>query len=260
MPTYALLGATGGTGSAILRYYLESPPLGLHLKILVRDKAKLQKAFPDLAETAPFHIEIFKGTHEDDAILQQCLKDATVIHMCIATNISVPTTSICLDTTTALISVLESLSQRQGTSYTKPTILQLRSINLNPKATTGAVIERFVQYCLYYVYDDLAKGCTLLEQRGKADLHLFDFIFVDPPGLHDAEGSTRTGHMLSTTEKVEGDNLMYADLGAAFCEIAERKGEFLGQAVLVSATGKVELRMMNLLGFVGTGLKARLWG
>ena len=50
MPTYTLLGATGSTGSAILRCLLSQPPRDLTLKVLVRTKSKLLTLFPGLEQ------------------------------------------------------------------------------------------------------------------------------------------------------------------------------------------------------------------
>jgi hypothetical protein len=72
----------------------------------------------------------------------------------------------------------------------------------------------------------------------------------------------RTGHRLF----IAGDTgtvsagVNYADLGAAFLEIAQRKEEFAGMGVGVSATGAVREQWGVLLGYQMTGLKGRLWG
>ncbi|MCJ1421633.1 hypothetical protein MMC32_007999 [Xylographa parallela] len=262
MATYALLGATGGTGSAILRYLLEAPPPNLHLQIFVRSKSKLLKAFPDLESQAPFRITITEGTPDDPTALQTCLRGATVVFMCIATNQCTPGLSICYDTTAAIIGALRALRQeQQASSYAAPTVLQLRSLNSNPALALkgSAVAHAVLRYCLYYVYSDLDRGCELLAQTAADDPALLDYVFVDPPGLHDVDGTTRTGHELLLTE-LPKMNLSYADLGAAFCEVAERRTEFRGMAVAVSATGPVTLTTSTLAGFVLTGLKSRWLG
>ncbi|TKA66029.1 hypothetical protein B0A49_08117 [Cryomyces minteri] len=261
MATYALLGATGSTGSAILRYLLEEPPQRLKLKIFVRSKSKLLKAFPDIEDKAPFSVDIIEGTPDDSAALQKCLQGANVVFMCIATNQCIRGLSICYDITTSIIAALKVLRQKQASSYAVPTILQLRSVNSNP--TLGPkesfIARSILRYCLSYVYADLDRGCELLEKTATEDPALLDYVFVDPPGLHDSNGTTRTGHELLVTE-LPKMNLSYADLGAGFCEVAERRNEFKGMGVAVSATGPVNLSSSILLGYVVTGLKARWIG
>lgn len=259
MVTYALLGATGSTGSAILRVLLEEPPPGLKLKIFVRSKSKLSKSFPRLEDQTPFPIEIIQGTPDDAAALQTCLRGANVVFMCIATNQSTRTNSICFDVTTAIVAALTHLRQEQG--YTIPTILQLRSVNSNALITSkmSPIAVSVVRFCLYYVYSDLERGCDLLEKTGREDPALLNYIFVDPPGLHDSTGTARTGHQLMLTEPPKM-HLNYSDLGAGFCEVAERRNEFSGKAVAVSATGAVNMTMSVLVGYIATGLKARWIG
>ncbi|MCJ1396245.1 hypothetical protein MMC18_009134 [Xylographa bjoerkii] len=261
MATYALLGATGSTGSAILRCLLEKPPPRLKLQIFVRSKSKLLNAFPDIEGKAPFTVDIIEGTPDDSAALQKCLQGANVVFMCIATNQCTRGLSICYDTTSAIVDALKVLRQKQASSYAVPTILQLRSVNSNPTLAPkeSVIAHSIIRYCLYYVYADLDRGCELLTKTKTEDPALLDYIFVDPPGLHDADGTTRTGHELLVTE-LPKMNLSYADLGAAFCEVAERRNEFKGMGVAVSATGPVNLTSSTLLGYVLTGLKARWIG
>ncbi|KAK4543226.1 hypothetical protein LTR36_005776 [Oleoguttula mirabilis] len=264
MPTYALLGATGATGSAILRCLLEQPPKDLALNILVRNKAKLDKAFPLLQTTEAFAIDVTEGTPSDGAALQRSLKGASVVFMCIATNVSTRGVSLSYDTTRAIIDALEALREEQGTSYIKPTILQLRTASLNEVFIAHhSWQQRFgctaASFCLHYVYSDLDRAAKLLQSSAASMPECLDYVFVDPPALHDADGTTRTGYEL--VMKGEGtDGVSYADLGAAFCEIAEKREKFLGQGVGVSATGKVNETWGVLIGYLSGGVKARFFG
>lgn len=86
-----------------------------------------------------------------------------------------------------------------------------------------------------------------------------DYIFIDPPSIHDADGTTPTGYKLVLNEK-QDPALSYAHLGAAFCEVAERRVEFGGKAVGVTATGTVNQTMGTLFGYMATGVKGRIWG
>ncbi|MCJ1377048.1 hypothetical protein MMC17_000138 [Xylographa soralifera] len=261
MATYALLGATGSTGSAILRCLLEEPPPRLELNVFVRSKSKLLTAFPNIESKTPFRVDIIEGTPDDNAALQKCLQGANVVFMCIATNECKRGLSICYDTTSAIIAALKALREKQASSYTAPTILQLRSVNSNPTLASkeSVIAHSIITYCLHYVYADLDRGCELLAKTATEDPGLLDYVYVDPPGLHDANGTTRTGHELLVTE-LPKMNLSYADLGAAFCEVAVCRNEFKGMAVAVSATGPVTLTSSTLLGYIFTGLKARWWG
>ncbi|KAI9747616.1 MAG: hypothetical protein M4579_007429 [Chaenotheca gracillima] len=263
MPTYALLGATGATGSAILRCLLAEPPSQLKLNILVRSKSKLLSSFPELQKSSPFPIDVFEGPITDKTTLQSCLQDVDVIFMCIATNFSAPDTSIALDSAIAVVESLESLRQTQGSTYKTPMILQLRSVSLN-KNINGGVGGSVIYFCLYYVYSDLERACELYEAKAKAAPGLFEYISVDPPDLHDPNGTERTGHKLLTPEQQKTGayptSLSYSDLGGAFCEVARRTEEFAGESAMVTGTGKVNLTWGTLLGYIFQGLKSRVFG
>ncbi|RJE16607.1 hypothetical protein PHISCL_11056, partial [Aspergillus sclerotialis] len=70
MPTYALLGATGATGSSVLRHLLQTQLADLDIDVLVRSKSKLLQAFPCLESTAGNpHVNIVQGNCTDDKAL-----------------------------------------------------------------------------------------------------------------------------------------------------------------------------------------------
>jgi oxidoreductase AflX len=259
MPAYALLGATGSTGSSILRCLLSEPPEDLQLNILVRSKSKLQNAFPNLAETAPFRIRIFEGDSTDPGALKPCLEDAVVVFMCVAQNESKRGMTLSYDTAAAIIATLKGLCKLQGDEYNPPTILQLRSASLNPPLARQVpwLVHQIVAFCLHHGYVDIKRACGLYESA--AEEMLLDYIFVDPPTIHDAPGAERTGHKLISTEKQEVA-LSCADLGAAFCETAERRAEFRNQPVGVTATGKVKERWGVLARYLASGAKNRMLG
>ena len=256
MPTYALLGATGSTGSAILRSLLLKPPADLILNVFVRSKSKFLISFPDLKTTLGANIDIIEGTPSDPTALRECLKDVDVVMACIGSNESTPGMSLIYDTTIAIIGALED-HQFNHSAYTLPTIIQLRSASLNEvfSARLPWIARTMASFCFYHVYTDLDRACKLLATRPE----LLNYIFVDPPSIHDPDGTISTGYRLILDDKQE-PALSYADLGAAFCEIAERRNEFVGKGVGVSATGLVNLTWGTLMGYMVTGARGRILG
>jgi putative NADH-flavin reductase len=261
MPVHALLGATGATGSAVLRCYLDSPPKDLTLNIFIRSKAKLLKAFPDLESTSPIHITITEAPLTDTKALQTCLLGTDVIHMCIATNEARPGNSVSQDGAKAITSALTELRAQERSSYVKSTIIIIRAAPLNPalESHMPRLVSRWLWFVLYHVYSDLEKASKIYENAAPG---LLEYVFVDPPALFDADGPERTGHRLildgDTGEASAGVN--YADLGAAFMEIVDRKDECAGKSVGVSATGTVREQWGTLLWYQWEGLKGRVWG
>nr|ADN06234.1 averufin oxidase-like protein [Passalora arachidicola] len=264
MPTYALLGATGATGSAVLRCLLASPPPDLELHILVRSRTKLLKAFPSLANKTDCTIRIIEGTSTSTNALQQCLEDADVAFMCVADNASTKGVSLTTDTVAAILDTLQMLRKLQASDYHAPTILQLRSASLNPKLSCQVprFVYNIVSFCLHYNHLDVVAACELYESA--AAKGLLDYIYVDPPTIHDAFGTNRTGHKLidcnpSVCAKQE-TALSYADLGASFVEIAERREQFRNQPVGVTATGKAKETWGVLAGYLFDGARGRVRG
>ena len=261
MPTYALLGATGSTGSAILRSLLSQSPENLTLNVFVRNKSKLLAAFPDLESTAAFKINIVEGTPSDGEAMQECLIDVDVVLACIASNISSPGMSLIYDTSTAITEALKTRQKLDGPSYKPPTIVQLRSTSLNLvlSASLPWIAHNMAWFCFYYIYKDLERAGELLAQSAATSPKLLDYIFVDPPSIHDADETTPTGYELVLDGPMK-EVLSYADLGVAFCEVAERRDEFAERCVGVTATGKVTETWRTLMGYMASGVKGRIWG
>ncbi|KAM0813224.1 putative Averufin oxidase A [Seiridium cardinale] len=269
--TWALFGATGATGSSVLRSLLRAPPAGIQLNIQVRSKAKLLAAFPVLekeALAAGLPIRIIEGNATDCLVLDDCLEDTEVIIMCIGQNGSHKGTTLYSDAAAAVVSSLKRLRYQQrklGTDdYRAPTIVQLRSASLNPALASQVpkIVHKLVSFCLHHSYEDLKRACSLYEaaavEGGEEKRRLLCYIFVDPPTIHHAEGRERTGYKLIATEKQE-TALSYADLGEAMVEVAQRAEELCGQAVGVSATGQVKETWDVLGGYLLSGAKGRVW-
>lgn len=278
MPTYALLGATGSTGSAIIRALLTSPASDLRLNVLVRSKKKLLTIFPDLESTSQFTVHIFEGSTTPSAsksskndALSQCLKDADVIFGCVGNNVPSVDTSLITDTVDSIIAALQTHRQAKGAGYKPPTVIQLRSSSLNPASPLPWIATKMSWFFFRYIYLDLERACDRLVAASKAARppnddsgqgKLLEAIFIDPPAIHDANGMTPTGYELFTAASTglkQEPAVSYADLGAAFAEVARKREEFKGEGVIVSATGEVNLTWGPLMGYMLQGAKSRIW-
>jgi putative NADH-flavin reductase len=234
MPTYAILGATGGTGSAVLRHLATRSVSSLTLNLFVRSKKKLSSIHPSVLDNS--NIVIFEGGINDSAVLTRCLHDASIIFSCIATNESVPGQSIALDTAKAIVSALQHLQQADPQDYRPPTVVMLSAGALNPQFSKD--IPVFFKYlldtALSYAYDDLRRAEAFY--KSLAQDGLLNVIIAQPPAI--MAGDVPTGHGLSTTRATRV--VSYADLGLGMIEMAERGDEFVGKCVTVNATGKVK--------------------
>jgi hypothetical protein len=193
--------------------------------------------------------------------MRECLKDVDVVMACIGSNESKRGMSLSYDTATAIIDALKSNRETRGSAYKPPTIIQLRSASLNPilSAAMPWIARKMAGFCFYYIYEDLDRACKLFVSSAADSPGLLDYIFIDPPSIHDANGTMRTGYKLILDKKQDGA-LSYADLGAAFCEVVERRDEFVGKGVGVTATGTVNMTWGTLQGYMATGAKSRILG
>lgn len=263
MPSYALLGATGATGSSVLRHLLYSgSPSDLTVNVLVRSKSKLLAAFPGLDKPRPSAratiptIRIFEGDSTNPDVLCAVLQDASLVFMCVAQNGSPMGTTLVQNTAAALIEARRREAQPRG----ELTVIQLRSASLNPVLAVQVprFVHRIVCFCLAAGYADLRWACVLYEAA--ATEGLLQYVLVDPPTLHDAGGTRTTGYRLIDTTDMEDREkqrqaicLSYADLGVAMCEIASRADKLHGQGVGVTATGPVRQTWVVLAGFLLQG-------
>lgn len=258
MPTYALIGATGATGSSVLRCLLqtasESDPFSIN--ILVRSRPKLLGMFPGLERRSPT-VRIFQGESTNPEPLDAVLHNASVLFMCVGQNGSPMGTSLVQDSVIAVVDALRRQRRHRHRHRHPCTVIQLRSASLNPALAVQVprFVHRLVSFCLFAGYTDLRRACEVLHEASLAGL--LQYVLVDPPTLHDADGRTPTGHELIIAEP-QTICLSYADLGVALCEIADRAYEFQGQAVGVTATGPVRQSWGVLLGYLAQGGMAHL--
>ncbi len=268
MPTYALLGATGSTGSAVLNHLLTHPSPALTLNLYVRSASKLYRLHPSLSPTPPKQptINIFEGTLETPEILAQALKGADVIFLCIAENANIPGMSVATDAAKAIIRACEGLKSKEekGGGYKAPTVVVLSSSSVNPKlaSATPRAVKRMLEMALNWAYADLrrAEGLyrSLHDSSGdKKEAELLNVIFAQPGALVPAiEKDKPTGHVLSTEKSSR--MVSYADLGVGMVEMAE-KWEELGlgwRGVSVNATGAVRFDIWNKIKVLSNGLVA----
>lgn len=217
--------------------------------------------FLDLENSASPTIHIIEGTPNNTQAMEKCLKDVDVIMACIGSNVSQAGITVSYDTAAAIVSALQSHRDSQNSTYKPPTIIQLRSASLNPilKARGPWIARVVASFCFYYVYEDVTRACNLFISSEEKSPGLLSYIFVDPPSIHDADGTTPTGVKLILDEP-QNPIISYADLGVAFCEITGRRDEFHGKGVGVSATGAVNETWGVLIGYMFTGFKSRIWG
>lgn len=245
MPTYAVLGATGSTGQAILNILLQSPKNTVNA--YVRSKAKLLKLSPQYEGNENLHI--FEGNLDDVTLMAKCISNTSAVLSVLGANENTPGLHVAQDAAHSIVAACSEI-RNQDPSAKLPKILFLTSASINPHLCRE--MPSFAVWLLHtalnYVYEDLEYAEAFLRLQKS----WLDVTFIQPGGLvHD----TQKGHALNLER--QQTFLSYPDLAAGMIEAATaRGGEYSWKGVSVVPTSndtKIEWRVPL---FVGGGLLA----
>lgn len=212
--TYAVLGATGNCGSALIENLLDRPNASVHA--YCRNKAKLLKRFPDLDEKSG-RVRIFEGSIQDTDLLASCVSACHAVFLCVSTNDNIPGCRMARDVATAVVGVLKR-QRDESIACGKP--VQLPKLLLLSSNTT---VEHFakqlpqplvwvLRQSASYVYHDLIETEKLL----RAEESWLTTIYIKPGAL---SVDAQRGHSLSLT--MSDGPLSYLDLAAGMIEAAD---------------------------------------
>jgi putative NADH-flavin reductase len=227
MSSYAILGATGNCGSALVNNLLKSPNNKVHA--YCRNKAKLIRMMPHAVENK--RMEIFEGSVTDVELMKNCLRGCQAVFMVATTNTNLPGCRVSQDSAEAIIAALQSIKAEGETPSPMPKIVLLSSATLDPYLNRN-MPWWFLPIMLRagsFVYDDLiATEKFLREQQDWVTT-----IFIKPGGL--ANDRSR-GHKLDFD--FEDSFIAYPDLAAAMIEAVEDgEGKYDMRNVSVVNTG-----------------------
>ena len=235
MPTFAVLGATGSTGQALLNILVQSPKNTVNA--YVRSKAKLQKLSPQYQDNDNLHV--FEGALGDVPLLADCISNTSAVLCVLGANENEPGIHVAQDAAHSIVAACCRL-RTQDPNVQLPRIIFLTSATINPHLCrdlpTGA---RWVLHTsLSYLYADL----ELAEAYFRLHKDWLNVTFIQPGGLvHD----TPKGHALSLER--QQTFLSYQDLAAGIIEAATASGEeysWKGVSVVPTSGGtKVEWRV-----------------
>jgi putative NADH-flavin reductase len=217
MPTYAVLGATGNTGTALIQIILRSPDNQVHA--FCRDKAKLSRLLPE-AVTNP-NLHIYEGTIDNIPVLASCIRATRAVFLVTSTNDNVPGFRVGQDlAANVLVALRENLKHQPLTATataTKPKLILLSSATIDPllSRNTPYLLHRILLWSASNVYNDLRQTEALL----RAEEDWVKTIFIKPGAL---SVDIQRGHALSLTD--ESSPLSYLDLAAGMLEAADDEG------------------------------------
>lgn len=258
MPTFAILGATGTTGQAILTLLEKDPTAKIHC--FVRNARKLYGQTPHLDLRTNKRVNVFEAPLTDIAALATCIAPCDAVFMCVATNENSPGCSIALDAAHSVVAALSHIRCVQKSEAPLPRIVVLSSGTINDHLCreTPAIAWWLVWIGLKYIYEDLIKA----EAYYRLHKSWITVVFVQPGGLVE---DVQAGHAVST-EKESTGFLSFLDLAAGMieCGMKDRSAtewDWLGVSVL--PTGNTRFNFMApvaiLKGCVWTALPSLYW-
>lgn len=226
MPSYAVLGATGNTGSSLIRVLMQSPEK--QINAYCRSRTKLLRLCPEAG--AYDNIHIWEGPLAEPRDLVDCLRGTQAAFLAVAQSDNVPGCTIAYDTARIVVAALRILQKEK---VALPKLIVLSSASLEPKFTDD--VPQWVHTMLYYaashVYKDLEKAEALLRDEQS---WIPNTTWIKPGGLsHDKQ----QGHVLSkNTAKTP---LSFLDLAAGMIEVADdMSGDYAMRNVAVNPTAK----------------------
>ncbi|RAL12381.1 oxidoreductase tpcG [Aspergillus homomorphus CBS 101889] len=207
---YAVLGATGNCGTALIQTLLGTSSTN-QVHAYCRNKPKLQQQLPELV--ADPRVTIFEGSIHEVALMTACIRGCHAVFLAVSTNDNVPQCRMGTEAATTVLQALRILHTEQAAL---PKLVLLSSATLDDQLSqnTAPWVRWILLRSASHVYADLRRVETLL--RAQQDWGVTT-IFIKPGGLSVDE--VRRGHRLSLTE--EKSPLSYLDLAAAMIEAAD---------------------------------------
>jgi nucleoside-diphosphate-sugar epimerase len=225
--SYAILGSTGNTGSALLRNLQKNPDA--RTNAFCRDRAKLFRLLPDLKEGG--NVRVFEGSIDDQDVMVSCLRDCRAVFLCVSTNDNIPGCSMAQNTAAAVIEALRRI-RAEHSSARMPKLVLLSSGTVDPKFRRNmpSLLLWILLRSAFHVYNDILEAEKLL----RAEENWLTTTFVKPAMLSVDE---QRGHALNLNDQDENP-LSYLDLAAGMIEAAEdTQGRYDGKNVSVVNTG-----------------------
>lgn len=212
--TIAILGATGGTGSATIRTLLSNGSSDFRLHLFVRSLAKLQSLFPHIHSER--HVKIFEGTLSDIECVKKCLDGAKFIVCAIGENKNRPGMHMVRDAARTITNALAQLKEH-APEWRKPHVTMLSSATVNERflADSSPILHWLLLNAHNHIYSDVVAGEAILKESPS----LLSVTIVQPPMIFEGEPS---GYIIST-ESIQ-PAISYSDLGAAMAEVAAEDG------------------------------------
>lgn len=203
---YAIFGATGKTGTALIEVLLASSPDNI-IHAYCRNAAKLTDLFPEAV--ASKRVIVFAGDIKDVKLFTECLRGCGSAFLSVTMNDNIPYVHVAEDTARTTIAALKQV--RSDGQRTMPKLVVLSSASLEPSMckTMSPILHWIVTHANSHVYEDLRQAESLL----RAEEAWVSSIFIKPGGL---SVDKPRGHKLNLHN--QETFISYIDLAGAMIE------------------------------------------
>ncbi|KAL2859779.1 uncharacterized protein BJX67DRAFT_387296 [Aspergillus lucknowensis] len=227
MPTYAILGATGNTGTALIQNILRTP--SSRVNAYCRNKAKLLRLLPDLDLAANKSVDIYEGSITDLALIHACIRNTSAVFLVATTNDNIPGCRISQDSVRTVLDALQKIRTEEP-DLPLPKLVLLSSATIDPHLgrKMPGWFKPIMKTAASHVYKDLIEAERLM----RANEAWVTSIFIKPGGL---SVDIQRGHKLDFDE--QESFISYLDLAAAMLEAAdEGAGLYDGRNINLTAS------------------------
>lgn len=203
---YAVFGATGKSGTALIQVLLASSPDNI-IHAYCRNATKLTNVFTEAVKSK--RVIIFEGNIHDVNLFTECVRGCGVAFLSVTMNDNIPHVHVAEDTARTMIAALQRV--RADGQPAMPKLVVLSSASLEPSMcqNLSRVFHWVVTHANSHVYEDLRRAERLLRAEGD----WVSSIFIKPGGLSVDEAR---GHKLNLYE--QETFVSYKDLAGAMIE------------------------------------------
>ena len=211
MATYAVLGATGNCGTALIDNLLRTKDA--KIKAYCRNKIKLIQRVPQVDGNK--RVRVYEGSVSDIDLLAECVRDTRAIFHVVTTNDNIPGCDIGLETAKNIISALEKLkanNSQPGMKMPKVVLLSSGTIDDHMSRHMAWWFRAILRTSASHVYEDLRRTEVFL----RTQQYWVSTIFIKPGGL---SIDVQRGHELNLDHNESF--VSYLDLAAAMIEAVD---------------------------------------
>ncbi|KAH8904211.1 putative NAD-dependent epimerase/dehydratase [Coniochaeta sp. PMI_546] len=223
MPTFAVMGSTGNTGTCLVRNLLEHSPHN-HVNAYCRNKAKLIDLVPEAVDNK--RVTVFEGSFSDTDLIDSLLQDTKAVFLAVTSNDNIPGIRLNTETALTVIRSIYRLRDASGPGFRCPKVILLSAsapddhLSRNMSKLFRPIILRAASA----VYLDICRAEDILRSHD----HCIQSVYVKPAGL---SMDVARGYELTLDD--QESFLSYNDLADAMIEVAadDDEGRWVGKSV-----------------------------